>query len=111
MMQGCLYLFGILLLLSVVLAFFQVAWPLMAVAILVVLGYKLYEHIYFNSTKFGEIKNRIADHIRDCNELNEHIESLKNVQLGTNQAQYGHSDYHDNSTWNFRRKELKKIRS
>ena len=68
----------------------------------------IYQRVYYGGEKFQAIKTRISKHIVDCNELNEHIEDLKNVRLGIDQTRYGHSDYRDNSRWNYQRKELKK---
>lgn len=80
------------------------SWP---VAIVLV-AWKIYETIYYNSEKFRAIKSHISQHINDCNELNDHIEELKSVRLGADQTRYGHSEYHDASHWNYQRRELKK---
>jgi len=111
MNNGCLRIIGIFLAISLAIALFSVAWPILLIALLALLGYKIYEGVYFHGSKFADIKQRIATHIKDCNELNEHIESLKKVQLGIDQARYGTSDYHDKSQWKFKRSELSKIKS
>lgn len=72
-------------------------------------GFKIYELVYFRSAKFIAIKNRISAHIQDCNDLNDHIEELKSTHIGADMTRRGHSDYHDNSKWNFKRSGFKKI--
>lgn len=72
------------------------------------LVWKTYEISYYKSEKFLAIKDRVKCHITDCNELNSHIEELKNTYLGIDQLDYGHANYQDNSNWNYRRPELQK---
>ena len=113
-MSGCLILLGLGLLaivISVLASILPVAWPILLVALLIPIGYKLYECLYFRSAEFDSVKARVRAHIRDCNELNDHIESLKSVRLGTGQVRYGTSEYRDKSRWNYKRPELGKIRS
>lgn len=68
---------------------------------------KLYEWKYFRSQKFKDIKEQISDYINDCNELNEHIEDLKNVDLVFDKTDYGDASYYDSSEWNYKREHLK----
>ncbi len=70
--------------------------------------WKVYECSYYRSDKFIALKNRTQKYVNDCNDLNHHIENLKNTHLGTNQLDYGNSSYHDNSSWNYKRPELKR---
>lgn len=114
--EGCVWLLVIALVIGVGVTILQgaagvlgVIWPLFLVIAVAVLVYKTYESVYFHGKAFASIRTRIQDHITDCNELNEHIESLKTTQLAIEQARYGHSDYHDNSNWNYKRSELGKI--
>lgn len=72
--------------------------------------WKLYEIFYYKSEKFIAIKSRISSYVLNCNELNSHIETLKNTHLGVNQLDYGNAAYHDNSQWNYRRPELNQQR-
>lgn len=67
---------------------------------LIVLVYQIYAVIYFKGEKFSAIKEKIQNHIRDCNDLNDHIEELKNTALVVNRIDYGEAAYHDNSRWN-----------
>lgn len=96
------------LLVSVAIAGITTAPPL-TIVILVFFGFKIYELVYFRSAKFIAIKNRISAHIQDCNDLNDHIEELKSTHIGADMTRRGHSDYHDNSKWNFKRSGFKKI--
>lgn len=83
-------------------------WPLLLAATLVAVGYLIYETIYFKSKTFISIKERISSHIQECNELNSHIEELKNTALVVNRTDYGEAQYHDNSKWNVKREALSK---
>ena len=78
------------------------------ITIILVIAWKIYEFVYYNSEKFVSIKNRIEKYIIDCNELNDHIEQLKNTYLGIDQLDYGKSEYFDNSRFNYRRPEFRK---
>ena len=64
------WIFGILILIGLA----AYLWPLLLLAVIIVLAYKIYEMVYFNGEKFQAIKSRIQNHIQDCNELNQHIE-------------------------------------
>ena len=74
----------------------------------VFVAWKLYEFIYFRGKSFTEIKDRIQSYIRDCNDLNQHIEDLKETNLVVNRTDYGKATYQDKSKWNVKRPELKK---
>lgn len=99
--MGCLIIF-------VALALVVYAWPLLIVLVLIVLAYQIYAALYFRGEKFGAIKETIQNHIRDCNDLNDHIEELKSTALVVNRTDYGEAVYHDNSRWNVKRDALKK---
>lgn len=99
--MGCLIIF-------IALALVVYAWPLLIVLALIVLAYQIYAALYFRGEKFGAIKETILNHIRDCNDLNDHIEELKSTALVVNRTDYGEAVYHDNSRWNVKRDALKK---
>ena len=44
------------------------------VGVAIILAYFVYETLYFKSKKFLEIKEKVQNHIQDCNDLNQHIE-------------------------------------
>ena len=56
--------------------------------LVIYVAWKLYESVYYKSEKFLFIKNRIQTYILNCNELNHHIEELKNTYIGINQLVY-----------------------
>lgn len=68
----------------------------------------LYETIFFHSRKFKDARDSVSKHISDCNNLNQHIENLKDTVLVSNRTNYGTATYTDNSKRNMRRPELKK---
>lgn len=71
--------------------------------------YLIYEYFYFKSDKFLYVKNSIEKNTQECNELNEHIEELKNAYIDFKQIDYGQSTYNDTSKFNYKRPELNKI--
>lgn len=110
MNKGCLQVIAVCLVVCLAVGLFFVAWPVLLIVSLAILGWNLYVNLYFRGSKFADIKSRVTAHINDCNELNEHIESLKSVRLGIDQSGYGTSDYRDNSQWKLNRSELSKIK-
>lgn len=78
--------------------------------ILIFIVWKIYEFVYYRSEKFIAVKNSISNHINNCNELNEHINDLKNTYAGFEQIDYGSASFNDDSNWSFKRKELSKVK-
>ncbi len=66
--------------------------------------YQIYCSLYFNSDKFKGIKDSIQKYIKNCNELNHHIQDLKCSYLNIESNDYGESNIYDNSNYNFKRK-------
>ena len=81
---------------------------LLGVAAVPPLAIFLFEAFYFHSAKFKSAKESVSKYVNDCNELNQHIESLKNTALISNRVNYGQAVYTDNSSWNMSRPELSK---
>lgn len=81
-------------------------WPLFLFIVALFAVWKLYEAYYYNSPAFKEVKQRIDTYINDCNELNRHIESLKDTTLISNRTDFGDASYKDSSNWNYKRKHL-----
>jgi hypothetical protein len=75
----------------------------------VYVAYQIYCHFYFNSEKFLNIKHSIKEYTDNCNELNHHIEELKNSYVDVKSYNYGKSNIKDTSNYNFKRKEWGKI--
>lgn len=71
--------------------------------------WKTSEYLYFKSKSFLSIKHEIQDYVKECNELNSHIEKLKNTPLGSNQLDYGTSFFSDNSIYNYKRPKLENM--
>lgn len=78
--------------------------------IALVINYKIYEAIYYRSEDFNDLRTSVEDYIEECNELNQHIEELKETQVTIDQLDSGIATYRDNSNWNFKRKNLSKIK-
>ena len=72
--------------------------------------YDIYACIYYNGRKFNQIKDSIKDNTNKCNELNEHIEELKNSYVDIKQIDYGSANYIDNSRWNYKRPAMQKYK-
>ena len=55
---------------------------LMVIIWLTILIYLFLSELYFRSRRFKAIKRKIDTYTKECNELNDHIEAMKNVDLG-----------------------------
>lgn len=106
-MEFIVGLIAIVLVISLIGYLLSVIWPFLLLLVAVFVVWKIYEFSFYKGKKFSEIKQRINTYINDCNELNEHIEDLKNTELISNKIDYGDASYHDSSNWNFKRKNLK----
>lgn len=78
---------------------------------LLVIIYFIYEYKYYKSEDFLKIKSRIKNHIDECNELNEHIEELKETYVNFKQTDYGNAINVDYSNYNYKRRELKSYKN
>ena len=74
-----------------------------------IIYYLIYAYLYFKSSYFLNIKNKIKSNTFECNELNKHIEELKRTYIDFKQKDYGEAEYIDNSNYNYKRPELSKI--
>nr|DAS66081.1 MAG TPA: HNHc [Caudoviricetes sp.] len=81
-------------------------WPCLLLLAVPFVGWKIYESWYYKSSSFLSVKCRIESYIQDCNDLNQHIESLKDTYLVSNRTDYGDAAYHDSSKWNYKRAHL-----
>lgn len=80
------------------------------IIIILIIAYFVYENFYFKSEKFLKIKDNIKEYTKECNDLNEHIEELKNAYIDFKKIDYGQANYIDKSIYNFKRPELKNLR-
>ena len=71
--------------------------------------YDIYACIYYRSDDFKKIKDSIKDNTEKCNELNDHIEDLKNAYVDVKHIDYGSADFSDNSRWNYKRPVMQKF--
>lgn len=69
--------------------------------------YQIYSFFYFRSEGFKKIKESIESYTNNCNDLNNHIEELKNYYVDIKSYDYGQSSLQDNSNYNFKRREWK----
>lgn len=70
--------------------------------------FDIYACVYYKSEKFLEIKNSIKDNTEKCNELNDHIELLKNTYADIKKIDYGNANFSDSSNWNYKRPAFQK---
>lgn len=96
-----------IIVIALVISLLSAIWPLFVALAVIFILWKIYELYYYKSSSFLEIKQRINAYTNDCNELNQHIESLKNTNLISNKTDYGNASYQDSSKWNYKRKYLK----
>lgn len=75
---------------------------------IITVAWKLYERNYYKSKNFINMRNCIETFIVNCNDLNNHIEDLKETYIGINQLDYGRAEYQDTSKYKYKRSELKK---
>lgn len=95
-----------IIVIALIVSALDVIWPVLLIIAALLAAWKLYEAYYYNSSAFKGIKQRIDAYINDCNELNRHIESLKDTTLISNRTDYGDASYKDSSNWNYKRKHL-----
>ena len=96
-----------IIVIALVISLLSAIWPLFVALAVIFILWKIYELYYYKSSSFLEIKQRINAYTNDCNELNQHIESLKDTNLISNKTDYGNASYQDSSKWNYKRKYLK----
>ncbi len=99
-----------IIIIALIVSLISAIWPLFLVLAILFVIWKLYEIYYYKSHAFMSVKQRIDSYINDCNELNRHIESLKDTTLISNKTDYGDASYKDSSQWNYKRKHLQNQR-
>lgn len=68
----------------------------------------IYSYIYFHSKSFLKIKNDIAKNTDNFNQLNKHIEELKNLCIDDiTPIQQGNANYYDKSFYKYKKPYLK----
>ncbi|OPJ56443.1 hypothetical protein [Alkalithermobacter paradoxus] len=71
------------------LALFLLMAPVFIFLLVMFIIYKIYESLYFRSKKFNQIKEEIEAYVNECNDLNQHIEELKQSYVILNKKDYG----------------------
>lgn len=87
----------------------QILIPVALVAAVLFTIFKIYEAYYFRSQKFKDIKIELVNYISEVNQLNRHIEDLKQSQSIFDKKDYGVAHVNDTSKHNYKRKELDKF--
>lgn len=75
------------------------------ILIILFICWKIYEYYYYKGEEFNSLKDDLNNYVINCNELNEHIEELKQTYSGIRKVNYGKAEFRDSSKYNFKRKE------
>lgn len=78
--------------------------------ILTFIAWKIYESSYYKGEEFNQLKKDLDNYIVSCNDLNDHIEELKETYLQVRKSNYGIAQLNDASRYNFQRKEQLKVK-
>ena len=68
---------------------------------ILIIGYFIYEYRYYQGEEFAKIKKKLQNYIDECNEMNDHIEELKNTYAEFKQTDYGTATNVDYSNYNY----------
>ena len=90
----------------IVSALLLIIYPLtIGIPVLIILiALVVYAKVYFKGEKFNQIKNDISKYIEDCNELNNHIETLKSSYLKTKKTDFGEAQFTNTSKYKYQKK-------
>lgn len=98
---------GVIMALSYVASFVVSIMPIIVTILLlwiiIKVFIKVYISSYFNGDKFKSFKQDINDYITECNELNNHIEKLRESYLHYKKTNYGYAKIEDKSIYNYNR--------
>ena len=72
------------------------------------IAYQIWVFLYFKGQKFKAVHDSISENTKKCNELNSHIENLKQSYADIKRTDYGSGEYSDTSRWHYRRPEMEK---
>ncbi|MGG7177223.1 HNH endonuclease [Clostridium paraputrificum] len=73
-------------------------------------AWKIYEYTYYKGEEFNKLKKDLNNYVVSCNDLNEHIEDLKETYAEVKQVNYGTAQFKDSSRYNFKRVEQVKAK-
>lgn len=89
-----------------------ITWTIVSTISLAIVAFKVYEFFYYKSKKFEKIKVDFQDYVKNCNDLNEHIEDLKQTYTDIKKTNYGTANLADSSRYNFKRpNQVKSVKS
>lgn len=77
----------------------------MLIIFIAYIALEVYCFCYFKGDKFKDLYAKTSEHIKNCNELNIHIEELKASYVNIKSYDYGQGALHDTSKFNFKRGE------
>ena len=66
--------------------------------------------IYFTGPSFLAIKNKIVRYITECNELNQHIQDLRDSFLNVKKTDYGEASFTNISRYNYKKRMVQSAR-
>ena len=107
---GCLTSILGLILIGMILGAIPYVLAFIACCVILVSPFFIYAFIFFRSEKFLSIKEGIKNYIQDCNELNEHINSLKDSFVDFQKVDYGEVTYNNTSKFNYQKKNLQDVK-
>lgn len=77
----------------------------LTIILIIFIGWQIYKYVYYNGENFNKIKTDLNDYILSCNDLNEHIDELKETYSGIKKSNYGTAQLNDKSKYNYKRAE------
>lgn len=80
------------------------------IILIIYISWKIYEYSYYRGRNFNKLKQHLNSYIVSCNELNDHIEQLKETYVDVRKINYGVAELSDASRYNFKRKEQLKAK-
>jgi len=88
--------------------FFGGALPVSIFVVALLFAYEIYLYVYFESDGFRKIRKDIETHIKNCNDLNDHITKLKLSYGNIKLSEIGEGDLIDDSKYDIKRKDWDK---
>ncbi len=73
------------------------------IELILVVAIIIYSGIYFRNPKFQDIKTSITEFICDCNELNQHINELRNSYINYKKIDYGEAQFQNISRYKYKK--------
>lgn len=101
-MKKNFYKYGWFWLVIIILLIFA-TWTL-PILIICIAGLIIYKNFYFKSKKFQDIKQNVNQYVEDCNELNNHIEELRNTYITMKKTDYGEAKYQNISRYKYKKR-------